>query len=83
MTTNPLTKPLPLQMTERQLAAANARQHGATCPRCLFVALKHGAAINEAAATGVLPDAVASAIRAQLCREGAQLMDKILGVGHA
>jgi hypothetical protein len=70
-------------MTETQLAAANARQHGACCQRCLFVALKYGREINEAAATGTLPEPVSSKIRAQLCREGAQLMDKMLGVAHA
>jgi len=85
MNTNPTTtpKPEPPRLTERQLAAASARQHGAHCPRCLFIALRFGREINEAAATGTLPEPLASKIRAQLCKEGAQLMDRIMGVGHA
>lgn len=69
--------------TEQTEARRSARQHVADCPRCGFVVLNYGREINEAMATRTLPEPVADKIRAQLCRDGAAILDRIMGVGHA
>jgi len=60
-----------------------ARTHASLCPKCGFTVLRYGRAINEAFGSGVLPDPVATEIRANLCKDGAILFDLVLGVGHA
>ena len=69
--------------SEQTEARRAARGHAAACPRCGFVVLKYGAEINEALATRTLPEPVADRIRAQLCKDGAVIFDRVMGVGHA
>jgi|WetSurMetagenome_2_1015567.scaffolds.fasta_scaffold03424_8 hypothetical protein len=69
--------------TEEQQVRAEARGHAGTCPVCGFVLLKYGREVNEALATRTLPEPVADKIRAQLCRKGAVIFDRVMGVGHA
>ncbi len=68
-----------LTLTEEQKQAL-AKGHAFGCARCLPVAIRYRGEIDEAIRTRTLPDEVATKIRAQLCRVGAGIFDRIMGV---
>lgn len=57
-----------------------AREHLRNCLRCLGVVAIYNREIEQAIAGAPLPDALASKLRARLCKQGAALLDGILGV---
>ncbi len=70
-----------MMTNEQAKTRGAARAHVAACPLCGFVCLKYGREISEAMATRTLPEPVADKIRAQLCRDGQVIFDRVMGVG--
>lgn len=59
---------------------SKARRHMGQCLGCMATVVKYSGEIRQALAGQPLPDELASRIRARLCKEGAAILDEILGV---
>lgn len=53
-----------------------AKGHALACARCMYVLVRYRYRIHRPWST--VPDAVASEVRAALCKEGAEIVDRIL-----
>ena len=57
-----------------------ARHHLGECRQCMFATVRYSSEIRAAFTGHPLPDALASKLRAQLCKVGQAILDEILGV---
>ena len=53
--------------------------HARGCARCAFALTTYARELTSVLDGQVLPDELASKIRAQVCRDGARIVDEIMG----